>query len=84
MLRTLDKDLPLSIEWEQVTELSSEETEGFHKSLSQNFLHPDEVAQDLFGITNGMSPFNQNINEIDKNAMTGFRPRTSFNESDEN
>jgi hypothetical protein len=42
------------------------------QTLKNNMLQPDEAAQQLFSFSNSIIPFNQDIEEIGKNAMSGF------------
>lgn len=73
ILDDLDSVGTLDASWVEEKDLSVEENERFNEVLEPYFLHPGEVAYLLFSVTNGIPPFNEDINEIGKNAMVGFR-----------
>lgn len=62
----------LDSSWEDFTALTTAESQLLGKALNAYLLEPDAAAYELFSITNGMSAFNENIEEIGKNAMLGF------------
>ena len=73
ILNDLEKGVALGADWEELSNLPTEEEERLKEALPSNIIQPDEAAHYLFSVTNGMFPFNQDINEIGKNAMCGFR-----------
>jgi len=71
ILKDLEKASNLDTNWQEL-HLSSDENIQLTKTLKNNILQPDEVAQQLFSFSNGIIPFNQDVEEIGKNAMSGF------------
>lgn len=61
----------LGANWQEL-KLSPDENLMVEQTLKSNILQPDEAAQQLFSFSNGIIPFNQDIDEIGKNAMSGF------------
>lgn len=73
VLQGLKKGFKLDTLWEELRDLSATEQQRLQQALQLNIIQPDEAAYQLFSFTNGIAPFNEDINEIGKNAMAGFR-----------
>lgn len=71
ILKETGKGNDLGANWQEL-KLSSDENLMVEQTLKSNILQPDEAAQQLFSFSNGIIPFNQDIDEIGKNAMSGF------------
>ncbi|MDM1295648.1 hypothetical protein HX021_15255 [Sphingobacterium sp. N143] len=83
IVKDLEKGMALDSNWEEIVDLFSNEERRLYQALKTNILHPNEAAYQLFSICNGISPFNQNIEEIGKNAMVGFINRNLGKEKDD-
>lgn len=71
MLKNTERGANLDQNWQEL-HLSPDENLQLKQTLKKNILQPDEAAQQLFSFSNGIIPFNQDIEEIGKNAMSGF------------
>jgi hypothetical protein len=71
ILKETGKGNDLGANWQEL-KLSPDENLMVEQTLKSNILQPDEAAQQLFSFSNGIIPFNQDIDEIGKNAMSGF------------
>ncbi len=71
ILKDIEKGNGLDASWQEL-HLSSDENIQLTQTLKNNMLQPDEAAQRLFSFSNSIIPFNQDIEEIGKNAMSGF------------
>ncbi len=71
MLKNTERGPDLDQNWQEL-HLSPDENLELKQTLKKNILQPDEAAQQLFSFSNGIIPFNQDIEEIGKNAMSGF------------
>lgn len=71
ILKDIEKGNDLDANWQEL-HLSSDENIQLTQTLKNNMLQPDETAQQLFSFSNSIIPFNQDIEEIGKNAMSGF------------
>lgn len=71
ILKNTEKGADLEQNWQEIR-LSTDENVQLIQTLKKNMLQPDEAAQQLFSFSNGIIPFNQDIEEIGKNAMSGF------------
>lgn len=83
ILKGLPQGVALDSSWQELQDFSAEERQLLNQALQPYVLHPDEAAYQLFSVTNGLAPFNQNVNEIGKNAMAGFRHYTFGEENTE-
>lgn len=83
ILKGLPRGVALDSSWQELQDFSAEERQLLKHALQPYILHPDEAAYQLFSVTNGLAPFNENVNEIGKNAMVGFRHYTLGNENTE-
>jgi hypothetical protein len=71
ILKDIEKESDLDANWQEL-HLSPDENIQLTQTLKNNILQPDEAAQQLFSFSNSIIPFNQDIEEIGKNAMSGF------------
>ncbi len=71
MLKNTERGPDLDQNWQEL-HLSPDENLELKQTLKKNILQPDQAAQQLFSFSNGIIPFNQDIEEIGKNAMSGF------------
>ncbi|WP_343557033.1 hypothetical protein [Sphingobacterium sp.] len=71
LLKNTERGADLDQNWQEL-HLSPDENLQLKQTLKKNILQPDEAAQQLFSFSNGIIPFNQDIEEIGKNAMSGF------------
>lgn len=71
ILKNTERGSDLDQNWQEL-HLSLDENLQLRRTLKKNILQPDETAQLLFSFSNGIIPFNEDIEEIGKNAMSGF------------
>jgi len=71
LLKNTERGANLDQNWQEL-HLSPDENLQLKQTLKKNILQPDEATQQLFSFSNGIIPFNQDIEEIGKNAMSGF------------
>jgi hypothetical protein len=71
ILKNTEKGPDLDQNWQELP-LSPDENLQLRRTLKKSILQPDETAQQLFSFSNSIIPFNQDIEEIGKNAMSGF------------
>jgi len=71
ILKNTEKGPGLDAQWQEL-HLTPDENLQMEQTLKNNILQPDEAAQKLFSFSNSIIPFNQDIEEIGKNAMSGF------------
>lgn len=79
ILKNTEQGFNLDANWQEL-HLSLDENLQLTRTLKKNILQPDEVAQQLFSYSNSIIPFNQDIEEIGKNAMSGFLHYITGNE----
>lgn len=79
ILKNTERGSDLDQNWQELP-LSTDENLQLRRTLKKNILQPDEAAQQLFSFSNGLIPFNQDIEEIGKNAMSGFLHYITGNE----
>ncbi|NGM66925.1 hypothetical protein [Sphingobacterium sp. SGR-19] len=73
ILKNLAEGITLGGGWEEFIDLSIDEKEQLKEVLQTSIIRPDEAAHYLFSVTNSIFSFNEDINEIGKNAICGFR-----------
>ncbi|TYR31745.1 hypothetical protein FXV77_20650 [Sphingobacterium phlebotomi] len=83
ILKNLETGAALEANWDELVDLSMEEKERLKEVLQLRIIQPDEAAYYLFSVTNGIFPFNEDINEIGKNAMCGFQHYIRSNKTDD-
>lgn len=76
MLNDLEKTDSITEGWEEYKGLFAEEKQQLNQTLHPYILQADEAAHQLFSFTNSITEFNQNIEEVGRNAMTGFQNYT--------
>lgn len=80
MLHDLQKADSLAEGWEEFKGLFTDEKQQLDQTLHPYILQVDEAAHQLFSFSNSLAEFNQNIDEVGRNAMTGFRNYSLGNE----
>lgn len=76
LLDGLERGIMPDTDWDEVTSFTAEEY-GLLNGVAQPYVvQPDELAYLLFSMTNSMAPFNQDLDDMGRNAFVGFRHYT--------